>query len=98
MKLFKQLMIIGLLSFLPATISYAQVPEATQSVPEQALININSADEKMLAKLPGIGMKKAKAIVQYRLENGDFKTVDELAKVKGVGEKLLAKLEGKIIL
>lgn len=98
MKLLTQLVVISLLSLLPASILHAQVPEVTQSVPQQELININSADEKMLAKLPGIGMKKAKSIVQYRLENGQFETVDELTKVKGVGKKLVAKLEGKIML
>lgn len=50
-------------------------------------ININTADEQMLITLSGVGPAKAKAIVAYRDEHGAFKSVDELANVKGIGEK-----------
>ena len=53
-------------------------------------VDINSADAKTLAReLQGIGMAKAEAIVSYREKNGPFKSADELAKVKGVGKKLV---------
>ena len=53
-------------------------------------VNINSADSKTLAReLDGIGKAKADAIIAYREKNGPFKTADELAKVKGVGKKLI---------
>ena len=58
-----------------------------------ALININTADEAQLTSLQGIGPTKAKAITQYRQEHGPFKTVDDLKKVSGIGDKTLASLK-----
>jgi competence protein ComEA len=58
-----------------------------------ALININTADEAQLTSLKGIGPVKAKAITQYRQEHGPFKTVDDLKKVPGIGDKTLASLK-----
>jgi competence protein ComEA len=53
-------------------------------------VDVNTADAKTLAReLQGIGMAKAEAIVSYREKNGPFKTADELAKVKGIGKKLV---------
>lgn len=58
-----------------------------------AFININTADVKSLQELPGIGPAYAKRIVAYRQQNGDFKMKDELLKIKGIGEKRLAKIK-----
>ena len=55
-------------------------------------MNINTASAKELEALPGIGAAKAQAIVEYRTQNGAFKTVDELDKVKGIGPKMVEKL------
>jgi competence protein ComEA len=64
------------------------------SVPgKAALVNINTADETQLTALQGIGPTKAKAITQYRQEHGPFKSVDDLKKVSGIGEKTLAALK-----
>ncbi|HZF26459.1 MAG TPA: ComEA family DNA-binding protein [Steroidobacteraceae bacterium] len=53
-------------------------------------VNINTADARTLAKeLSGIGLSRAQAIVDYREKNGPFKSVDELAKVKGIGTKVV---------
>ncbi len=53
-------------------------------------VNVNTADAKTLAReLQGIGKSKAEAIVSYREKNGPYRTADDLAKVKGVGKKLL---------
>ena len=55
-------------------------------------VNINKASAQEIAdSLNGIGIKKAEAIIAYRKENGKFKTADELANVKGIGEKTIAK-------
>ena len=55
-------------------------------------VNVNTADASALAKaLNGIGPAKAKAIVSYREKNGPFKTVDQLAMVEGITQKLIDK-------
>ncbi|WP_428235570.1 phospholipase D-like domain-containing protein [Gracilimonas sp.] len=61
-------------------------------------ININTADEATLQLLPGIGPAYSKRIVQYRLENGSFKSVDEITNIRGIGPKTLQKLRPIITL
>ena len=56
-------------------------------------VNINTASKKELDALPGIGEVLAQRIIDYRSANGPFSTVDELTKVKGIGEKTLEKLK-----
>jgi len=48
-------------------------------------ININRAEAWLLGALPGIGEVRAKAIIDYRQQNGPFCDIDELAKVEGIG-------------
>ncbi len=56
------------------------------------MVNINKADAETLAEnLKGIGLTKAQAIVKHRKDNGKFSSVDELANVKGIGEKTVEK-------
>lgn len=52
-------------------------------------IDLNTADSSALESLPGIGPSKAAAIIQYRTDNGPFKTVDELDNVSGIGPSTL---------
>ncbi|GEB71686.1 MULTISPECIES: ComEA family DNA-binding protein [Pseudoalteromonas] len=98
MKTIKSLLVVGLLFLLPITAVNAQLPEVTKQMPQFETVSINNADTKVLAQLPGIGEKKAQAIVDYRQENGDFENLSDLSNVKGIGKKLLEKLEGKISL
>jgi len=67
---------------------------------EQAVtvtVNINTADAAtMAAQLKGIGPSKAEAIVDYREENGPFKSVDELSNVKGIGARSVDQLRSMI--
>ena len=65
-------------------------------VRDQATVNINRASEGELVSLDGIGSSKAQAIILYREMFGDFKTVDELAKVKGIGAKTVEKNRGRL--
>lgn len=51
-----------------------------------AAININSASEKQLAALPGVGPVTAKEIIKYRQQHHGFKSVAELKNVKGIGD------------
>jgi competence protein ComEA len=68
--------------------------ETTKSKEQLAdKVELNSANLEQLDALPGIGVSKAKAILAYRQESGGFKRVEELAEVKGIGEKMLAKLK-----
>ena len=53
-------------------------------------VDVNSADAATLAReLKGVGDAKAAAIVEYRRTHGAFKSLDELALVKGIGQKLV---------
>ena len=55
-------------------------------------ININTADkETLMSVIKGVGEKKADAIITYRKENGPFKSVDELANIKGIGQSMIDK-------
>ena len=69
----------------PATVAAA--PSAKPANPQSDVVNINTADAQTLTKLKGVGMKKAEAIVAWRKANGNFKTIDQLADVKGIGPK-----------
>jgi competence protein ComEA len=54
-------------------------------------VNVNTADAATIASsLDGVGPAKAKAIVAYRKAHGHFKSVDDLTKVKGIGQATLA--------
>lgn len=51
-------------------------------------VDINTADaETISAELKGVGLAKAKAIVEYRKKHGPFRTADDLSLVKGIGER-----------
>ncbi|MFV0435817.1 MAG: ComEA family DNA-binding protein [Desulfopila sp.] len=66
---------------------------ATETVaPLADKVNINTADLAILCTLPGVGEKTAAAILDYRKENGNFASIDDLARVKGIGEKKLDKI------
>jgi competence protein ComEA len=60
-------------------------------------VDINSADAETLASsIDGVGTQKAIAIVQYREANGPFSTLDDLAKVQGIGMKTVDNNRGKL--
>ena len=60
-------------------------------------VDINSADAATLAKqINGIGPGKAQAIVDYREQNGPFKSVDDLVLVRGIGAKTVVKNRDKL--
>ena len=60
------------------------------------LININTADAKELEKIKGIGPALAERIIDYRTNNGAFKSIDEIKKVRGIGEKTFDKMKDQI--
>lgn len=63
-----------------------------------AAVNINTATQQELESLEGIGPVKAQAIVDYRKKNGNFKSVDDLEKVDGVGAVTLESLRKEVTL
>lgn len=68
-----------------------------QQVPSKVNVNKASAEE-ISAVLNGVGLKKAEAIVAYRKANGKFKKLEQLAEVKGIGEKTVRKNRDKLVL
>lgn len=60
------------------------------------IVNINNATIEELTTLSGIGESKAKLIIEYREQNGLFKSVEELSNVKGIGESLIEKIKDNI--
>lgn len=60
------------------------------AISQAAPVDINSADAALLAQsIKGVGEKRAEAIIAYRKEHGPFKSVDDLAKVPGIGAKVV---------
>ncbi|MCK4696222.1 MAG: ComEA family DNA-binding protein [Candidatus Cloacimonetes bacterium] len=71
-----------------------ELQENTEMIEDEKItkININKADIETLSKLPGIGQVKANAIIDYRKNKGEFQSLTELTKVKGIGKKTLEKI------
>ena len=59
-------------------------------------LSINTATVSELESLPYIGHIKAVAIIEYRENHGPFLSVDDLVKVKGIGEKTLDKIKDQL--
>ncbi len=59
-------------------------------------VNINTADINELDSLPGIGPATAQKIIDYRTEHGQFKSIDEIKNVSGIGEKKFENMKDKI--
>lgn len=59
-------------------------------------ININTASQAELQKLPRIGEVVAQRIIEFREKNGKFKKIEELMKVRGIGEKTFDNLKDLI--
>ncbi len=103
----QRLLVITLVSgFLSGTPAWSQQAPATSPTPAMkpaatapqvaGKVNINTADEAGLTSLKGIGKVKAQAILEYRQKNGPFKTVDDLIKVEGIGDKTVANLKDQL--
>ena len=59
-------------------------------------ININTADAEKLTTLKGIGPATAQKIIDYREQNGAFKSIDEIKNVRGIGQKKFDAIKDKI--
>lgn len=67
--------------------------KSPDSLTEGEIIDLNTADVYDLQRLPGIGEKRAQAIVEYREEHGPFRCVEDVTQVSGIGAAILAGLE-----
>ena len=63
---------------------------------ESDLVNINTADATELQKLYRVGPAVAKRIIEYREHNGKFQTVEDIKKVRGIGQRTFEKMKDKI--
>ena len=61
-----------------------------------ASVNINTASQSELEVLKGIGPAKAKAIVEYRSQNGMFSSIDDLEKVSGIGPSTIKQIRNDL--
>lgn len=99
MKLLKPLFIATLLSTSCTALATGPIPveqAVSDTQPSISTIDINGADVDTLTRLPGIGKKKAQAIIDYRKANGSFDSTEDLKQVKGIGEKLYSKLKAYV--
>ena len=59
-------------------------------------INLNTATEKERQELPGIGSAMSARIIEYREEHGDFQNIEDVKKVRGIGNAKFEKLKDKV--
>ncbi len=71
-----------------------QVQQAQET--SEKKININTAPAAELQKLPRIGPKIAQRIIDFRNQNGNFKNIEEIIKVRGIGEKVFKQIKDMI--
>jgi len=74
--------------------------EVVDSDPEsiKLKIDLNRAEWYELIILPGIGEKKARAIVEYRKEAGRFKTIEQLSEISGIGTETVKKIKDLVFI
>ena len=70
-----------------------QVLPAVQEISFSDRLDLNNATVRELQVLPGIGEKKAKAIIEYRERHGGFTSTEQLLEVDGIGESTYAGLK-----
>ena len=68
-------------------------PQQSAAPAAATVLNLNTATQADLEKLPGVGPAMAKQILDYRQKNNGFKKVEELMNIKGIGEKSFLKLK-----
>ena len=72
----------------------AKAPIAGKNAERQ--INLNTASEKELQELPGIGPAMSARIIEYRETNGPFQKIEDIKKVRGIGNAKFEKLKDQV--
>lgn len=86
----------GTVAFYPQDTTRILISTQKSQISNDSRINVNSAQVEDLLKLPGVGPVLADRIIKFRDENGLFKNIDELDKVKGIGPSKIERLRGKV--
>jgi competence protein ComEA len=87
---------LAVLLVAPATAATGSAaPQPAAPADSAARVDVNTASAAELASLPGIGASKAAAIIAER-EKKPFSSVDDLARVRGIGERTVEDLRGKV--
>lgn len=68
----------------------------SSSTTTNALVNINTASKEELMTISGIGEAKANNIISYRETNGNFKTIEDIKNVSGIGDSIFAQIKNHI--
>ncbi len=71
--------------------------ESTSYNKEEAKVNINTASQAELDSLPGIGPALAQRIIDFRVENGNFNSIEDIQNVKGIGDSKYEDIKDKIV-
>lgn len=69
----------------------------SEELPREGPVNINTAGYEELQRITGVGPAIAQRILDYRNRNGLFQTIEEIKKVKGIGEKTFEKMRSEIV-
>ncbi len=90
-----------------SSLSFKLIESATVIAPEgdsiyiqdvsRDKVNINTANERLLQTLDGIGESMAQRIIKYRTKCGNFEVIEDIMKVEGIGEKKFEALKEYII-
>ena len=73
-----------------------EIEDYKDTTGKSSTVNLNTATLEELTSLPGIGVSTAQKIIDYRKQNGKFKTVEDLKNVSGIGESKFDNIKDKI--
>jgi len=76
----------------------AEKVDIKKIVKEKKTVKINTATAGDFSRLPGIGPGLAKRLVEYRNQNGNFAVIDDIKKVKGIGDKRYEEIKDYLVI
>ena len=86
--------IAGLAFWYTVPPSPARALPASEALEEFFRVDLNTAGVDAMTTLPGLGEKRARAILEYRLAHGRFRSLDEVAQVPGVTQDMIDEWQG----